>query len=508
MGKNFEMEPLMPKQTQKIVIVGGGSAGWMTAAALSRYLHSPNHEITLVESESISTIGVGEATIPYIHNFNELLGVSEKDFMKATSATFKLGIKFVDWTALGHSYFHAFGHIGFSLHGVDFHHMWKRAQGQGMTVNYGDFSLASALAAEGKFGLPSRDPHSIFAFTDHAYHIDANLYAAFLRQYAEEKGVTRIEGKVVQVDLAPESGDIDKVVLESGESIEGDFFIDCSGFRALLIEGALEAGHEDWSHLLPMDRAVVVPTQSKGSATPYTITTARKAGWTWRIPLQHRVGNGHVYSSRYMNDDEAHKILMQSIDADPLTDPRILSFKTGHRKTFWKGNCVAIGLSAGFIEPLESTALHLIHYAITKLISFFPNTGSTPETRSEFNRIMSASYAEIRDFIILHYWATKRDDTEFWRDMQNLTLPDSLQARMNLIRRDGYMMRTVENVFAKENWLSVSIGQGVGPEGYNPIADGLDYNNLIQRMGYWRQSIKKGVAAAPRHEDFLKAFLT
>ncbi len=488
---------------KSIVIVGGGTAGWMSAALLSRYMPSPDVQITLVESEEIGTIGVGEATIPHIGNFNYMLGIDEPTFVRETQATFKLGIEFVNWGAVGERYVHPFGEYGIELDHLPFHHFWSRMRASGDNRPLGDYCLNVVAAMSGKFMRPVDDPTSLASRIPYAYHLDATLYARFLRRFAEGHGATRIEGKVVEVGLQSDTGHIDHVKLESGQQIHGDLFIDCSGFRGVLIEGALKAGYEDWSDLLPMDRAVAVQSSVTEPPKPYTIATARDAGWTWRIPLQHRVGNGHVYSSRYMDQDTATRILLNSIDGEPITEPRHLFFTTGRRKTFWQGNCVAVGLSSGFLEPLESTSIHLIQDALIKLISVVPDTRFNPENAKEYNRVMGLAYERVRDFILLHYVATRRDDTEFWQYMRGLAIPEIMHHRMSLLHNSGHYVDYEQDLFKLASWVAVMEGQGLAPQAHSPIADRMDSGELAQTMEQVCHAISEITRQMPTHQQFI-----
>ncbi|MFN3214504.1 MAG: tryptophan halogenase family protein [Henriciella sp.] len=489
-----------------IVIVGGGTAGWMTAAALSRFLPRETTKITLIESEEIGTIGVGEATIPQLADFNRMLGINEDEFVRETSASFKLGIEFVNWGRLGDRYFHPFGVYGFDLEGTDFHHYWLRLQALGDGHGLDDYSLNASAAYSGKFIRPDGDPRSLLNRIGYAFHFDASLYAKYLRRYAEAKGVARVEGKAVQVDQRAADGFIEAVQLESGQCIAGELFIDCTGFRGLLIEQALETGYEDWSDLLPMDRAVALPSRSTEPPKPYTIAAAREAGWTWRIPLQHRVGNGHVYSSQFTDADTATQVLLDNIDGEPLADPRHLRFVTGRRKKFWNANCVAIGLSAGFLEPLESTSIHLIQSGIAKLISLFPDAGFSPVERDEYNRLLSVSYQHTRDFILLHYIATERDDSEFWRYVQNLKVPETLARKMSLLESSASFFRYDDELFSVVSWIAVMHGQRRGPKGYNSVADRLSEQNLTKSLENMRGVIAKAAASMPSHQQFIDRY--
>ncbi|MBL8514015.1 MAG: tryptophan 7-halogenase [Betaproteobacteria bacterium] len=460
---------LQPVRT--IVIVGGGTAGWMTASALAKVLEG-KCEVRLLESDEIGIIGVGEATIPHIGEFNRALEIDENAFMRATQATFKLGIEFVNWGAVGDRYIHGFGFVGQATQALPFHHFWLRMRQAGRAGPLEAYSINTAAPLQAKFMRARKDMQgSPVADISHAFHFDAGLYARYLRAYAEQRGVRRTEGKIVHVSQREPDGHIDAVVMESGERIAGDFFIDCSGLRGLLIEQTLKAGFEDWSHWLPMNRALAIPCESAGPLLPMTRSTAHSAGWQWRIPLQHRTGNGHIYCSNFMEQDEATRILLENLDGKPLADPRPLKFTTGRRKRFWVGNCVAVGLSSGFLEPLESTSIHLIHTAVSRIISFFPHGGFDAADIDEYNAMTQWEYERIRDFLILHYKATERDDSEFWNYCRTMPIPDTLQRKIDLFRSNGRVFRDLQELFAEPSWLQVMIGQRIIPQGHHPFAD-------------------------------------
>jgi tryptophan 7-halogenase len=486
---------------RSIVIVGGGSAGWMTAAALAQNLKQ-DCVITLIESEEIGTVGVGEATIPPIRTFNEMLGIDEREFVKQTKGSFKLGIEFVDWAKIGHRYFHPFGPHGRDFDVVPLHQYWLRARADGETASLDDHSMAWAMARDGRFNRPSADPRSVLSTFDYAYHFDAGLYARYLRQYSEERGVVRIEGKVGDVAVNGETGFVESVTMEDGQVLAADFFIDCSGFRGLLIEGALKTGYEDWSHWLPCDRAVAMPCENVGPPTPYTRSTAREAGWQWRIPLQHRTGNGYVYCSQFMDEGRAAELLASRLDGKALGDPRPLRFVTGKRKRNWKKNVVAIGLSSGFLEPLESTSLHLIQANISKLLALFPDRSFDQATIDEFNRISSNETERIRDFLILHYKLTTRDDSELWRYTAAMDIPDTLQLKIDHFRRYGRLVAREMDLFAPASWLAVHIGQFNDPIGTDPLADfrGIDGREWLGKL---RTAMVAEASRLPKHEQFI-----
>jgi len=491
---------------KKFVIIGGGTAGWMSAAMLSKFM--PNDvEVTLIESADIGTIGVGEATIPHLKNFNNMLGIDEATFLKETKATYKLGIEFADWGSLGERYIHPFGEYGIPMGELPFHHFWGRAKAAGDNADFGSYSLNVVAAKANKFMHPVDDRTSLASSIVYAYHLDAISYGKFLRKFAKGHGAKRIEGKVIDVNLAQESGIIESVTLQSGDVIEGDFFIDCTGFRALLIEGALQAGYEDWSDFLPMDRAVAIQTQTTEAPKPYTVATARKAGWTWRIPLQNRVGNGYVYSSQFMEKDEATDILMSAIEGEPMNEPKHLSFSTGRRKAFWKKNCLALGLSAGFMEPLESTSIHLVQDGLIRLMALMPDKTLNESNIREYNRVMGLTYERIRDFILLHYVVTERDDTPFWRHMRALEIPDIMRHRMELLHKGGHHVNYEHDLFKIDSWLAVMEGQGRGPEIYSPLADSLDEATFTQTMGQLRHAILEISQQMPTHQRYIQHVL-
>jgi tryptophan halogenase len=490
---------------RKIVIVGGGTAGWMTAAAVATLLDRAGLDVRLIESEEIGTVGVGEATIPHIRSFNQRLGLDENAFMARTQATFKLGIEFRDWARLGDSYIHPFGAYGRSMDRVGFHHHWLRLRRAGAAGDLQDYSLPIVAARMGRFQRPEADPGSLLSTFSYAFQFDAGLYAAFLRQHAEARGVVRSEGKVVAVDLDPENGHIRSVVLDRGERIEGDLFIDCSGFRGLLIEGALQAGYEDWTQWLPCDRAVAVPCETVEPSTPYTRATALEAGWSWRIPLQHRVGNGYVYSSAFLSDDAAVERVMGRLEGPARAEPRLLRFTTGRRRRQWMRNCVAIGLSSGFLEPLESTSIHLIQAAITNLIELFPDAALDPADADEFNRIMDLEYDRIRDFLVLHYNATERDDTPFWNHCRTMAVPDSLREKVALFKERGVVSRYRDGLFLEPSWLAVYFGQRIEPDAYDPLSDRVPSDALAEAAEALRSAIRKEAATMSSHDAFVRA---
>ncbi|MEM7803742.1 MAG: tryptophan halogenase family protein [Pseudomonadota bacterium] len=492
----------MGNKLEHIAIVGGGSAGWMTAAALAHAV-GQNCRITLIESEAIGTVGVGEATIPPIKLFNQRLGISEADFVRATQGSFKLGIQFVDWARKGEAYFHPFGTYGADFDVVPLHHYWLQARAAGRAAELDDYCMAWGAASRSRFSQPIPDRRMVQSTFDYAYHFDAGQYAAFLRRYAEARGVTRQEGRVVDVALDGESGDVASVTLDEGRVVEAQFWVDCSGFRGLLIEQHLHTGYHDWAHWLPCDRAMAVPSAPAEDLIPYTRSTAKAAGWQWRIPLQHRTGNGLVYCSRYLSDDEAASTLLDGLDTEPLGDPRPLRFRTGRRRKFWNRNCVAIGLAAGFMEPLESTSLHLIQTGITRLLALFPDTRMDPLAAAEYNRLTAAEYEGIRDFLILHYHATERDDAPLWRACANISIPDTLAYKMDQFRAGARLVSSGVELFQNPSWLAVLIGQHVEPERFDALVDQRPDVDGIARLAGLKRVIAESAEAMPTHAEFI-----
>ncbi|HVZ98958.1 MAG TPA: tryptophan halogenase family protein [Caulobacterales bacterium] len=491
-----------PRALRKILIVGGGSAGWMSAAAVANAVGRAC-EIVVVESEEIGTVGVGEATIPPIKVFNQSLGLDENQFVAATQGSFKLGIEFVDWGRLGHRYFHPFGKFGVEFDVVPLHHHWLKARADGDPTPLEDYCIAWTAARENKFDRPTRDPRLIQSTFDYAYHFDASLYASHLRAYAQARGVTRTEGRIVETDLDGETGRIAGVRLADGRRIEADFFIDCSGFRGVLIEQALHSGYDDWTHWLPCDRAVACPCSRTAALTPYTRSTAREAGWQWRIPLQHRVGNGYVYSSAFIDDDAAREALTAHLESPALAEPRLLRFTTGRRKRHWNGNCVAIGLASGFLEPLESTSIHLIQSGVTRLLALFPDRDFNPQGIAEYNRLTQIEFERVRDFIILHYHAVTRGDAPLWRYTGAMSIPDTLAYKLEQFRAAGNIVGDALELFQNTSWLAVLIGQEIFPERYAPMVDlrrDVDAGKFLASL---RRTAAQAVAAMPAHEDFI-----
>jgi len=491
------------KPLHNIVIVGGGTAGWMTAAAFSKAL-GPAYSIRLIESDEIGIIGVGEASIPNLTEFNRALGIDEDEFLLATRGTFKMGIEFVNWGAQGDRYTHGFGKVGQMADTVPFHHFWLRMAQQGKSGPLGDYSINTVAPSQARFMRARADmAGSPLADIAHAYHFDAGLYARFLRGFAEQRGVKRLEGKVRQVFQRENDGFVEAVVMESGERVEGDFFIDCSGMRALLIEQTLKVGYEDWTHWLPCDRAIAVPCESVAPLLPLTRSTAHTAGWQWRIPLQHRIGNGHVYSSAFMDKDEAESILMNNLDGKALAPPRHLTFRTGRAKTFWDRNCVAVGLSSGFLEPLESTSIHLIHMAVARILSFFPHGGFDASDIAEYNALTRLEFERVRDFLILHYKLTTRDDSPFWNHCRTMAIPETLQRKIDLFASNGRIYRYDDELFAETSWLQVMVGQRLMPRGHHPFADLLPEAEVQAYLRNVEQVVAKCVGVMPTHAEFI-----
>ena len=495
---------------QQIIIVGGGTAGWMAAAAMSRLKQGRELAITLIESEAIGTVGVGEATIPPFVGFNQLLEVDEREMLAAVGGTFKLGIQFENWGKQGDSYIHPFGAYGYAMGGISFHHVWHKFKGDGDNRPLQVFNLETMAAYFGKFARTEdyQKTRDDLPPVNYAYHLDAGKYAAYLRQYAERGGVVRREGKVVDVALDPESGFVSSVKLDDGTDMAGDLFIDCSGFRGLLIEQALGTGYEDWTHWLPCNRAVALPClrEDGGPPPPFTKATAHSAGWQWQVPLQHRNGNGHVYCSDFMEDDEALEILLGNLAGKPQADPNFLRFVTGRRKKFWNKNVVALGLSAGFMEPLESTSIHLINTGIDKLMSLLSLDGVTQTQADTFNRLTAREYARIRDFLILHYNATTRDDSDFWNHVRTMEVPDTLREKVELFKANGQIFREEDELFTESSWTAVMMGQGITMQSHNPMADSLDLARTRKEVDEMEKSIRFLVEHMPGHGEYLARY--
>lgn len=484
---------------QKVVIAGGGTAGWMTAAALTKLL-GKNLDICLVESDQIGTVGVGEATIPTLHILHKLMGINEQAFMAATNATFKLGISFENWRDVNQDYLHSFGVLGQSCWAAGFHHFWLKGHQQGLATDIGDYCFEHLAARKGRFAVMANQE------LNHAYHLDAGLYAKFLRGIATEHGCKRIEGKIAEVMVDEASGNISALQLTDGQRIKGDLFIDCTGFIGLLIEGALHTGFDDWSHYLPCDSAIAVQTKSVGKPVAYTRSIARQSGWQWRIPLQNRTGNGFVFCSRYMSDEQATQYLLDNVEGELLNQPRVIKYRTGVRRKQWNKNCIAIGLSAGFIEPLESTGIHLFQRAIIRLMQMFPSDGIKPADVDEFNHQASVEADNIRDFIVLHYHLTDRQDSRFWRHCRSMPIPDSLSHRMALFSQSGAVFKKDQELFGESSWIQVMLGQGLTPESYHPIVDMMSEQELSNFLNTISSTVKNKVAKWPDHLDFIRHY--
>ena len=495
---------MQDSRIRSIVIVGGGTAGWMAAAALAKVAGTQTHSITLVESEEIGTVGVGEATIPPILVYNQLLGLDEDEFIRETSATFKLGIEFVDWRRLGHRYFHHFGLFGADLKDrVSFAHYWLRWVQNGGNPDNLRFSSEAEAARLGKFARAASKRAEV-PNINYAFQFDASRYAAYLRRFAEKRGVVRTEGRIVKVHQNGESGFIESVELTDGRRVSGDFFLDCSGFRGLLIEDTLKTGYDDWSQWLPNDRAVAVPCERVEDPHPYTRCTAYEAGWQWHIPLQHRTGNGYVYSSQFISEDEATAAVLSRLDGPALADPRTLRFLAGRRRRSWVKNCLSVGLSSGFLEPLESTSIHLIQVAVSKLLDLFPDRNCDPSIVDKFNREMDLLYESIRDFLIGHYKVTEREDTPYWAYCRNMSVPESVENKFRLFKVRGEVLAEPHDPFREVSWFAVLYGQGLIPQGYHPLADAMSEDNLTLTLSQIRAAIQQRVAALPSHQAFLE----
>jgi len=500
------------RQPLKIVIVGGGTAGWMTAAAFASVFRPDQRHIHVIESSEIGIVGVGEATLPHIRFFNRRIGIDERELMAKTQATFKLGIEFCDWARRGDSYIHPFGAYGSRIAGVPFHNYWLRAQALGESTPIEDYSLAIVASRMNRFALPSEDPASVLSTFGYAFQFDASLYAAYLRGFAEQRGVLRTDGKIVDVKLRGEDGWVESVQLADGSHVSGDLFIDCSGFRGLLIEQALKTGYDEWTRWLPCDRAAAVPCENSGPLTPYTRATAREAGWQWRIPLQHRTGNGYVYGSNFISDDEAAAKLLSRLDGKALADPRFLRFTAGRRRKTWNRNVVAIGLAGGFLEPLESTSIYLIQIAITTLIDYLTDRNPVDAQHFDarivaaFNRWIEMEYDRVRDFLILHYHATERDDAPIWKYCRTMEVPDSLKEKMELFRHRGRVITYKDGLFLEPSWIAVYLGQRVMPRGWDRQADGLEGAEVVRRLQAVREQIHAAVGRMPEHEQFLRTY--
>lgn len=490
------------RRIERVVVVGGGTAGWMAAAALAK-IFGPRLSIRLVESDEIGIVGVGEATIPPIRQFNDLLGLDENEFLRQTQGTIKLGIEFVDWLRPGHRYLHDFAHAGVPLGGVPFHHTFFRGRAAGLGDDLWGASFNAAACRSGRFDRVDHVGQTRLQGLTYAFHFDASLYSGYLRAFAEGLGARRTEGKVVDWTLRPDDGHVASVRLESGEEVEGDLFVDCSGFRGLLIEQALQTGYDDWSGWLPANRAMAVPCTSVEAPTPYTRSTADKAGWRWRIPLQHRVGNGYVYCSEFISDDEAASRLIESLDGEALADPRPLRFTTGKRRKLWNKNVVALGLASGFLEPLESTSIHLIQSGVARLLQFFPNRRIEDADVDQYNRLCDREFEQIKAFLILHYKQTERDDTPFWRHCRALPSTPDLDRKLAMFKASARIYRDHEDLFTESSWLQVMYGQGVVPDDWHPAADKLTDQQLASFLTDVRRLVAEAAARLPTHADWI-----
>jgi tryptophan 7-halogenase len=495
-------EPKHVDEPLRIVILGGGTAGWMTAAALAALVPAPRRQIRLVESDAIGTVGVGEATLPHMRAFNDAIGLIEADMMRRTGATFKLGIEFTDWGFPGSSYVHPFGAHGRPLGDVAFHHQWQRVRGEPGVRPLEAYSMAIAAARGHCFGFPETDRRSVLSTYDYAYHFDAGLYAAYLRAFAERRGVERTEGRFVDVEVNSASGLIEAVRMESGETIVGDLFVDCTGFRAALAGDLLQTPYEDWSHWLPCDRAFAVPSDTLADLPPYTRSIARSAGWQWQIPLQHRTGNGLIYSSAFISDDDAHTALLAHLPNPATGEPRQLRFQPGRRRMSWSRNCVAIGLSSGFLEPLESTSIYLIQVAVMNLVGLLPRRPDDPVLSAEFNRRLDVEYSRIRDFLILHYHANRREEA-MWRHCRDMPIPDSLREKIALFRHRGAVPKYRDGLFSPPSWISVLFGQGLAPTAAHPLAEGMPIADVRRSLERMADEIDGGIAAMSPHAEFV-----
>lgn len=497
----------MNRKIENVLIVGGGSAGWMAAAALAKTLDLNTVSITLVESEEIGIVGVGEATIPPILQFNRLVEIDEREFLKQTKATFKLGIEFVNWKEIGNRYLHPFGIFGANIGQLAFHEYWQRLYLNGDAKDISKYSVSCMAAPMNKFCHPNNDGNSPLSQLGYAYHFDASLYAGFLRKLSAKLGVVRVEGKVDRIKNNQNTGEIESIILESGEEIGADLFIDCTGFRSLLLGQNLGIGFRDWSHWLTCDRAIAVPTENTKELAPYTRSTAHEVGWQWRIPLQHRVGNGYVYSSRYLTDDAAHDILSENLQARLLAEPRQLKFKAGRRDRFWVKNCVAIGLSAGFLEPLESTSIHLIQRGIAKLLDYFPARDFNASLKDRYNKELIKEYHQVRNLVILHYKLNQRSDSEFWRYCQAMDIPQSLQHKIDLYQGSGRVYRDDNELFNVTSWVAVMHGQGLRAKSYHPLLDKIPADKLKAHLDEIEKLIAQTARKMPAQQAYLEKYL-
>lgn len=495
----------MTRPINKFVVLGGGTAGWMAAAALARFFAQQPVEVQLIEAPQLGSVGVGEATVPILRQFNQYLGLDEREFVRATSGSYKLGIEFRDWLRPGSQYFHGFGDFGAAHSGVAAHQLWLRARALGDTAPLADYSFSAQAARHNRFAPPPDDPRlaAIAAF-DYAYHFDASRYAALLQNYACKRGIEHIEGQVANVQLCPESGDIQSLSLDNGQRVEADFFIDCTGFHGRLLHRELQVPYNDWSHWLPCNRALAVACERQDELSPYTRATARTAGWQWRIPLQHRVGNGLVYASDFISDDAAAQQLLQNLEGKALGEPRPLNFVTGHREHFWYKNCLALGLAAGFLEPLESTSIQLIQTGLLRFLELLPVGGDSEPMQQEYNRITRGEYERLRDFLILHYCTSQRDDSDFWRACRQQPLPDTLAHKIAVYRASGRVPMYADESYAESSWVAIFTGQGVLPEHYARQAEAIPAAELTALMTKRREAIAAVVGHMPSHARYLQ----
>ena len=490
---------------KKILIVGGGTAGWIAAATLGNIFKHSSVQIELVESDEIGIIGVGEATIPPLLASIRSLGIDEVEFIQATQASFKWGIKFEDWCQKGQSYFHPFGSIGRSIDGHDFFQCWLKLQAEGDTTPLMAHSPEAMLSEQGRFFLPFNASNTPLAGAQYALHLDSVRVSQYLRKFAEKLGVKRVQGRVERVETQS-CGNIERIILASGEALHADFFIDCSGFRGVLIEQTLQSGYDDWSHYLPCNKAVTVQTENVAPPPPYTIATARDAGWTWRIPLQHRSGNGYVFCDKFCTEQQAIDTLLAAVQGPPLTEPRVIPFVTGVRKKIWNKNCLALGLAQGFLEPLESTAIHLVSKTLALFVRMFPDKPGDQVQRDEFNRRVIADYQEIRDFLVMHYCTTQRRDSDFWRHCATMQIPPGLKQKIAFYSVAGGLIPGVEELFQPASWYAVLTGMGVKPQRYNPTVDALDYHKLQLSLQSGQQALMRAVLAQPTHQAFIQQY--
>jgi tryptophan 7-halogenase len=490
----------------EIVIVGGGTAGWMCAAALASLVGEKICKISLVESDEINSVGVGEATLPHMKEFNDRIGIDEADMMSQTQATFKLGIQFVDWGRLGGSYIHPFGTHGEPIGGVEFHQQWARVRHLDGVKNIDSYSFAIQSALHNKFQFPEKDPQKINSTFSYAYHFDAGLYAAYLRRFAEQKHVNRVEGKIVSVINDPDNGNIKSLMLASGEKIDGDYFLDCSGFKSLLLSENLHATFDDWSKWLVCDKAFAVASETTSDLPPYTQSKAKSAGWQWKIPLQQRTGNGYVFSSDFISDDEAVHSLLNDIEGKTISEPKLLTFTAGRYQKSWVKNCIGIGLASGFLEPLESTSIYLIQAAILNFVKLLPNQHPEAPLVSEYNRLMDLEYERIRDFLILHYHLNQRDDSDLWRYCRAMDIPESLKEKITLFKHRAYVDSYKYGLFALPSWVSVLTGQNLVQEGCDPFASKASAGAVCQKLNALSFDIAKALADTSAHKAFIEKY--